>query len=218
VGIAKVGSFRLSAFRSAAPSRAVFRCIPFVIPSLDTLGVPKMLGQLVLEKRGLILMVGATGTGKSTTLAVDAGAGATSCTGHILTIEDPIEFLFTNKKSVVNQREVGRDTESLQIALKNALRQAPDCILIGEIRDRETMSAALLRAVRPPGAGHAARQQQLPRAGAHPVVLHARGAPCAAVATWPPACAPSSRSACCGPAAAAFRRWRCCSTPSWWPS
>ena len=143
VGIAKIGSFRLSAFRQRGSIAAVFRCIPFVIPSLDTLGVPKILGELVLEKRGLILMVGATGTGKSTTLAAMLEHRNQLVTGHILTIEDPIEFLFTNKKSVVNQREVGRDTNSLQIALKNALRQAPDCILIGEIRDRETMTSAI---------------------------------------------------------------------------
>jgi twitching motility protein PilU len=143
VGISKVGSFRLSAFRQRGSIAAVFRCIPFVIPTLDTLGVPAILGSLVLEKRGLILMVGATGTGKSTTLASMLEHRNQTLTGHILTIEDPIEFLFTNKKSVVNQREVGRDTNSLQIALKNGLRQAPDCILIGEIRDRETMTSAI---------------------------------------------------------------------------
>jgi twitching motility protein PilU len=143
VGISKVGSFRLSAFRQRGSIAAVFRCIPYVIPTLDTLGVPEILGQLVTEKRGLILMVGATGTGKSTTLASMLEHRNQLLTGHILTIEDPIEFLFTNKKSVVNQREVGRDTQSLQIALKNGLRQAPDCILIGEIRDRETMTAAI---------------------------------------------------------------------------
>jgi twitching motility protein PilU len=143
VGIAKVGSFRLSAFRQRGSIAAVFRCIPFVIPTMDTLGVPKILADLVLEKRGLILMVGATGTGKSTTLASMLEYRNQRLTGHILTIEDPIEFLFSNKKSVVNQREVGRDTNSLQVALKNALRQAPDCILIGEIRDRETMTSAI---------------------------------------------------------------------------
>ena len=104
---------------------------------------PSILGDLVLEKRGLILMVGATGTGKSTTLAAMLEQRNQQLTGHILTIEDPIEFLFTNKKSVVNQREVGRDTQSVQIGLKNALRQAPDVILIGEIRDRETMTSAI---------------------------------------------------------------------------
>jgi twitching motility protein PilU len=143
VGISKVGSFRLSAFRQRGSIAAVFRCIPFVIPTLDTLGVPKILADLVTEKRGLILMVGATGTGKSTTLAAMLEHRNQLMTGHILTIEDPIEFLFTNKKSVVNQREVGRDTQSLQIALRNGLRQAPDCILIGEIRDRETMTSAI---------------------------------------------------------------------------
>ena len=144
VGIAKVGSFRLSAFRQRGSIAAVFRCIPLVIPTLESLGVPsKILEGLVLEKRGLILMVGATGTGKSTTLAAMLEHRNQQLTGHILTIEDPIEFLFTNKKSVVNQREVGRDTQSLQVGLKNALRQAPDCIMIGEIRDRETMTSAL---------------------------------------------------------------------------
>jgi twitching motility protein PilU len=143
IGIAKVGSYRLSAFRQRGSVAAVFRCIPTTIPALDTLGVPDCLASLVLEKRGLILMVGSTGTGKSTTLASMLEWRNQQVTGHILTIEDPIEFLFTNKKSVVNQREVGRDTQSLQIALKNALRQAPDCILIGEIRDRETMTSAI---------------------------------------------------------------------------
>ncbi|MDO9094664.1 MAG: PilT/PilU family type 4a pilus ATPase [Rubrivivax sp.] len=143
ISIPRVGSFRLSAFKQRGSIAAVFRCIPFIIPSLDSLGVPPLMSQIITDKRGLILMVGATGTGKSTTLASMIEWRNQQMTGHILTIEDPIEFLFSNKKSIVNQREVGRDTQSLQIALKNALRQAPDCILIGEIRDRETMSAAL---------------------------------------------------------------------------
>ena len=143
IGLARVGSFRLSAFKQRGSIAAVFRCIPVEIPSLETLGMPPLLTQLVSEKRGLILMVGATGTGKSTTLASMLEWRNTHMTGHILTIEDPIEYLFSNKKSVVNQREVGRDTQSLQVALKNALRQAPDVIMIGEIRDRETMSSAL---------------------------------------------------------------------------
>ena len=143
ISLPGVGSFRMSAFRQRGTMAAVFRCIPFVIPALDSLGVPPVLGSLVLEKRGLILMVGATGTGKSTTLASMLEWRNQQAAGHILTIEDPIEFLFTNKRSVVNQREVGRDCASLQVALKNALRQAPDCILIGEIRDRETMTAAI---------------------------------------------------------------------------
>jgi twitching motility protein PilU len=143
VGISGVGSFRLSAFKQRGSVAAVFRCIPYGIPALSSLRLPAILGSLVLEKRGLILMVGATGQGKSTTLASMLERRNQQMSGHILTIEDPIEFLFTNKKSIVNQREVGRDTASLQIGLKNALRQAPDCILIGEIRDRETMSLAI---------------------------------------------------------------------------
>ena len=143
IGLEKVGSFRLSAFKQRGTVAAVFRHIPHNIPTLDSLNVPDLLSQLVMEKRGLILMVGATGTGKSSTLASMLEMRNKQLPGHILTIEDPIEFLFSSKKSVVNQREVGRDTSSLQIALKNALRQAPDCIMIGEIRDRETMTAAL---------------------------------------------------------------------------
>jgi twitching motility protein PilU len=102
-----------------------------------------VLSDLIMEKRGLILMVGATGAGKSTTLASMIDQRNMRVPGHILTVEDPVEFLFTNKKSIINQREVGTDTASMQVALKNALRQAPDVILIGEIRDRETMSAAI---------------------------------------------------------------------------
>jgi twitching motility protein PilU len=143
ISLPRVGSFRLSAFKQRGSIAAVFRCIPFDIPSLDSLGMPPLLSQLVVEKRGLILMVGATGTGKSTTLAAMIEWRNQQMSGHVLTIEDPIEFLFSNKKSIVNQREVGRDTQSLQVALKNALRQAPDCILIGEIRDRETMTSAM---------------------------------------------------------------------------
>ena len=143
VAISKVGSFRLSGFRQRGSIAAVFRHIPHDIPTLDSLNLPPILGKLIQEKRGLILMVGATGTGKSTTLAAMLEQRNQNMSGHILTIEDPLEYLFTNKRSVVNQREVGRDTASLQIALKNALRQSPDYILIGEIRDRETMTAAI---------------------------------------------------------------------------
>ena len=143
VGLPGVGSFRLSGFKQRGSIAAVFRCIPVVIPTLESLNVPPILNTLILEKRGLILMVGATGTGKSTTLASMLEQRNQQMAGHILTIEDPIEFLFTNKKSVVNQREVGRDTNTLQVGLKNALRQAPDCIMIGEIRDRETMTSAI---------------------------------------------------------------------------
>ena len=143
VTIPGVGVYRLSAFKQRGSVAAVFRYIPSEIPALETLNVPMSLADLVLEKRGLIMVVGATGAGKSTTLASMLEYRNQRMTGHILTIEDPLEFLFSNKKSVVNQREVGRDTQSLQVGLKNALRQAPDCILIGEIRDRETMTAAL---------------------------------------------------------------------------
>ena len=143
VPIQGVGSFRLSAFKQRGTIAAVVRHIPHVIPPLASLNVPEVLGQLVLEKRGLILMVGATGSGKSTTLAAMLELRNRSLPGHILTIEEPIEFLFQSKKCVINQREIGRDTESRQVALRTALRQSPDCILIGEIRDRETMTAAL---------------------------------------------------------------------------
>jgi len=143
IGMEGLGTFRLSAFRQRGSIAAVIRHIPSEIPSLDTLNLPPLLSQLVLEKRGLILMVGATGTGKSTTLASMLEWRNQQMAGHILTIEDPMEFAFTNKRSLVNQREVGRDTNTLQVALKNALRQAPDCILIGEIRDRETMTSAI---------------------------------------------------------------------------
>ena len=143
IGLAGVGSFRLSGFKQRGSIAAVLRCIPHQIPALESLNLPPLLNTLILEKRGLILMVGATGTGKTTTLASMLEQRNQQIAGHILTIEDPIEFLFTNKKSVVNQREVGRDTQSLQVGLRNALRQAPDCILIGEIRDRETMTAAI---------------------------------------------------------------------------
>ena len=138
-----VGSFRISGFRQRGSYAAVIRYIAVDIPALESLNVPMSLGDLMLEKRGLVLMVGSTGAGKSTTLAAMIDHRNQRMSGHILTIEDPIEFLFKNKKSVVNQREVGTDTESLHTALKNALRQAPDVILIGEIRDRETMSAAI---------------------------------------------------------------------------
>ena len=138
-----VGRFRVSAMRQRGSLAAVIRFIAVDVPPLATLSVPMVLGDLIMEKRGLLLMVGATGAGKSTTLASMMDFRNEQVSGHILTIEDPIEFLFKNKKSVVNQREIGTDTQSLQVALKNALRQAPDVILIGEIRDRETMSAAI---------------------------------------------------------------------------
>ena len=138
-----VGNFRLSAMRQRGTYAAVIRFISPEIPDLDSLHLPSILKHLIMEKRGLILMVGATDAGKSTTLASMLDHRNKNASGHILTIEDPIEFIFTNRKSLVNQREVGSDTAVLQTGLKNALRQAPDVILIGEIRDRDTMSAAI---------------------------------------------------------------------------
>ncbi|HEX8987937.1 MAG TPA: PilT/PilU family type 4a pilus ATPase [Rhodocyclaceae bacterium] len=138
-----VGNYRISAFRQKGTPAIVVRYIPASIPQLDTLNVPEVLADVIMEKRGLILMVGATGSGKSTTLTAMLDYRNERKTGHILTLEDPIEFIFKNKKSIVNQREMGADTHSFQIALKNALRQAPDCIFIGEIRDKETMSQAI---------------------------------------------------------------------------
>jgi len=138
-----VGRFRVSAMRQRGSIAAVVRFIALEVPPLSSLALPAILTELIMTKRGLLLMVGATGAGKSTTLASMIDYRNENLAGHILTIEDPIEFLFKNKRSVINQREVGTDTVSLEIALKNALRQAPDVILVGEIRDRETMSAAL---------------------------------------------------------------------------
>ncbi|MBA4257309.1 MAG: type IV pili twitching motility protein PilT [Polaromonas sp.] len=138
-----VGNFRISAMRQRGTYAVVIRYITLDIPTLEALKVPPVLGDLVMEKRGLVLVVGATGSGKSTTLASMLDHRNARVSGHILTVEDPVEFMIRHRKSVVNQREVGSDTTSMQLALKNALRQAPDVIMIGEIRDRETMSAAL---------------------------------------------------------------------------
>lgn len=143
ITIEGVGNFRISALRQRGHYAATIRYITAEIPRLETLNLPPILGELVMERRGLILIVGATGAGKSTTLASMLDQRNEREPGHILTIEDPIEFVFTNKRSIVNQREVGSDTASLAVGLKNALRQMPDVIMIGEIRDRETMSAAL---------------------------------------------------------------------------
>ncbi|MDO4769574.1 MAG: PilT/PilU family type 4a pilus ATPase [Brachymonas sp.] len=139
-----VGNFRISVLRQRGTYAAVIRYIPIAIPALDTLGLPtETLIELVMRQRGLILMVGATGSGKSTSLAAMLDYRNQHRSSHMLTIEDPIEFVFDNKRSIINQREVGTDTADRQVALKNAMRQAPDVILVGEIRDRETMSAAL---------------------------------------------------------------------------
>jgi twitching motility protein PilU len=143
IPLAGIGNFRLSAMRQRGTYAAVIRYITADIPPLASLHLPPILSELIMEKRGLILMVGATGAGKSTTLASMLDYRNENVMGHILTIEDPVEYVFRNKKSVVNQREVGSDTHTLAVGLKNALRQAPDVIMIGEIRDRETMSASI---------------------------------------------------------------------------
>ncbi len=138
-----LGNFRVNVFWQRNSMAVVVRFIQSDIPSIGALGLPPVLDDIVLEKRGLVLVVGATGSGKSTTLAAMIDHRNRNRSGHILTIEDPIEYLFKHRKSVVNQREVGIDTLSWGEALRNAMRQAPDCILIGEIRDRETMQAAI---------------------------------------------------------------------------
>ncbi len=141
--LAGVGNYRISALRQKGTPAFVVRYIPALIPALDTLNLPPVLADIIMEKRGLVLMVGATGSGKTTSLTAMLDYRNERMSGHILTLEDPIEFIFKNKKSIVNQREVGADTRAFPIALKNALRQAPDCIFIGEIRDKETMTQAI---------------------------------------------------------------------------
>ena len=139
----KSARFRVNVFRQRGEVSIVMRRIPAEIPEISTLGLPDILSELILAKRGLVLMVGATGSGKSTTLAAMVNERNRAMSGHILTIEDPVEFSHPNLKSIVNQREVGVDTLSYRNALRASLREAPDVILIGEIRDRETMEAAL---------------------------------------------------------------------------
>jgi twitching motility protein PilU len=143
VALEGAGNYRISAMRQRGTYAVVVRHIASTIPTFADLNLPDILKTLIMEKRGLILMVGATGAGKTTTLASMLDYRNEHASGHILTVEEPIEFTYTNKKSMVNQRDVGSDTASLQVALKNALRQAPDVIQIGEIRDRETMTAAI---------------------------------------------------------------------------
>ena len=138
-----MGNFRVNIFWQRNSIAIVVRYIAGDIPKLEHLGLPPVLSDVIMEKRGLVLVVGATGSGKSTTIASMLDYRNEHRSGHILTIEDPIEYLFKHKMSIVNQREIGQDTNDWQHALKNAMRQAPDCILIGEIRDRETMAAAL---------------------------------------------------------------------------
>jgi len=138
-----IGSFRVNIFKQRGACGMVIRHIKVNIPTVEELQLPPILKDLVLEKRGLILVVGATGSGKSSALAAMINHRNQVTSGHILTIEDPIEFMYKHAKSIVNQREIGIDTKSYQSALSNAMREAPDVIMIGESRDRETFSAAL---------------------------------------------------------------------------
>ena len=140
---AGIGRFRANAFIQQGKVGLVLRVIPQVLPTIESLGVPTVLKDVVMAKRGLCIMVGATGSGKSTTLAAMVDWRNEKSYGHIITIEDPVEFVHAHKNCVVTQREVGLDTDSWEAALKNTLRQAPDVILMGEIRDRETMEHAV---------------------------------------------------------------------------
>ena len=141
-----VGRFRVNIFRQRSNIGLVIRYLRSGTPGIDKLRLPRLLKELVMEKRGLVLVVGSTGSGKSTTLAAMIEHRNTMKTGHILTIEDPMEFVFKNEKCVINQREVGTDTHSYENALVNAMREAPDMMMIGEVRDRETLKHALLYA------------------------------------------------------------------------
>ncbi|NOY65989.1 MAG: PilT/PilU family type 4a pilus ATPase [Gammaproteobacteria bacterium] len=138
-----IGRFRVNIFKQRNQVAMVVRNIKTEIPNMSDLGLPSSLSKIIMSKRGLVLFVGATGSGKSTSLASLIDYRNTNATGHIITIEDPIEFVHQHKKSIVNQREIGMDTDCYEDALKNTLRQAPDVILIGEIRDRETMEHAM---------------------------------------------------------------------------
>lgn len=138
-----VGRFRINIFKQRNEISMVIRNIKTDIPNLNDLGLPEVLKSMIMKKNGLILFVGGTGSGKSTSLAALIDYRNSNSKGHIITIEDPIEFVHSHKKSIINQREVGVDTDSYEDALKNTLRQAPDVILIGEIRDSETMEHAL---------------------------------------------------------------------------
>jgi twitching motility protein PilU len=139
----ELSRFRVNIFRQRSSVGMVVRKINVAIPTIEELGLPPILPDLIMTKRGLILIVGATGSGKSTSLAAMIDYRNTHMPGHIITVEDPIEFVHNHKQSIVNQREVGFDTHSFHEALKNAMRQAPDVILIGEIRDSDTMEAAI---------------------------------------------------------------------------
>ncbi|MCI0748938.1 MAG: PilT/PilU family type 4a pilus ATPase [Nevskiales bacterium] len=139
----QIGRFRVSAYVQQGRVGGVMRTINVEIPTVEQLGLPEQIKKIVMEKRGLVLVVGGTGSGKSTTLAAMIGYRNENSSGHIITIEDPIEYVHTHKSCIISQREVGQDTHSWDNALKNTLRQAPDVILIGEVRTRETMEYAV---------------------------------------------------------------------------
>jgi twitching motility protein PilU len=143
ISLKEIGRFRVNIFRQRGQTSIVIRYIQTVIPRFEEMNLPPVLGDIIMEKRGLVLVVGATGSGKSTSLAAMIGHRNRNASSHILTIEDPLEFIHNHDKSIVQQREVGIDTLSYENALKNALREAPDVILIGEIRDMETMKHAI---------------------------------------------------------------------------
>ena len=143
IAVADAGRFRVNVFKQRGEVGMVIRAIKSRIPSIEELNLPSVLKDVIMSPRGLVLVVGSTGSGKSTALASMIDHRNTTSTGHILTIEDPIEFLHKHKQSIVNQREVGLDTHAFHNALKNAMREAPDVILIGEILDAETMEAAI---------------------------------------------------------------------------
>jgi len=143
IGIPNLSRFRVNAFVQRGATGLVFRTITSLIPTMEELGLPEILKEVAMTKRGLVIFVGGTGSGKSTSLAAMVGYRNQNSYGHIITIEDPIEFMHEHKNCIITQREVGVDTDDWQIALKNTLRQAPDVILIGEIRDRETMNYAI---------------------------------------------------------------------------
>ncbi|HEY8976783.1 MAG TPA: PilT/PilU family type 4a pilus ATPase [Burkholderiaceae bacterium] len=138
-----IGRFRVNAFLQQSHVGLVLRTIPALIPTIDSLGLPRVLKDVALSKRGLIIMVGATGSGKTTSQAAMIDWRNENSFGHIITVEDPVEFVHPHKNCIVTQREIGIDTDSWELALKNTLRQAPDVILMGEIRDRETMDLAI---------------------------------------------------------------------------
>ncbi len=201
-----LGRFRVNVFYQRGYPAMVMRYITADMPRLESLGLPEVLQELVMMKRGLVLMVGATGSGKSTSLAAMINHRNETSSDHIVTIEDPIEFLHSNKRSIVNQREVGLDTRSYARALRGVMRAAPDVILIGEVRDRESMEAAVnLAGTGHLVAGHHAREQLRRVVRPH----HQHVSPVAARAgprwTCRSTCARSWRSA-----------WSCRRTPSAW--